>query len=260
MLTVFQSLVLGIVEGATEFLPVSSTGHLVLASSVLGVIQTDFVKTFEIAIQLGAILAVVALYWKSFFDIKLVKKLIVAFIPTGIIGLALYHVLKTYLLGNEMAVLAALFTGGVILILFERWLGWTEDETRAVPVRALTYRQAFLVGLAQAVAIIPGVSRSGATIIGGLALGIARTTIVEFSFLLAVPTMVAATGLSLYKGHALAFSTHEWAILGVGFFSAFLIALAAVRWLLTYVRRHSFTAFGVYRIVLSLVFFVYLFA
>ncbi len=259
-MTIFQSIILGIVEGATEFLPISSTGHLILVSSLLGVLQSDFVKTFEIVIQLGAILAVVVLYFKSFFNIELIKKLIVAFIPTGIIGFALYHMLKTYLLGSEFVVLIALFVGGVILILFERWLGWVEDKVEAVPASALTYRQAFLVGLAQAVAIIPGVSRSGATIIGGLALGINRATIVEFSFLLAVPTMLAATGLSLYKGGALAFSSQEWTVLAVGFIVSFIVALAAVRWLLTYVRSHSFTNFGIYRILLSLVFFTYLFA
>ncbi len=258
-MTILQSIILGIIEGATEFLPISSTGHLVLASSVLGVLQSDFVKTFEIAIQLGAILAVVVLYFKSFFDIELIKRLSVAFIPTGIIGLALYHVLKTYLLGNEIVVLAALFIGGIILILFERWLGWVENTASVIPPSALSYRQAFLVGLAQAVAIIPGVSRSGATIIGGLALGIARTTIVEFSFLLAVPTMAAATGLSLYKDHAFAYTGQEWVALFVGFIVSFVVALAAIRWLLSYVRAHSFARFGVYRILLSLVFLGYLF-
>src|SRR3990167_8642621 len=222
-MNVFQSFILGIVEGATEFLPISSTGHLVLASSLLGVVQSDFVKSFEIVIQLGAILAVVVLYFKSFFDTELIKRLIIAF--------------KRWHIRRESAVVAAL-----------------------TPPSALSYRQAFLVGLAQASAIIPGVSRSGATIIGGLALGLNRATIVEFSFLLAVPTMAAATALSLYKGHALVFTTHEWTALAVGFVTSFVVALASIRWLLSYVRHHSFTAFGVYRIVLSLAFFVYLFA
>ena len=261
-MNVFQSFILGIVEGATEFLPISSTGHLVLASSLLGVVQSDFVKSFEIAIQLGAILAVVVLYFKSFFDTELIKRLIIAFIPTGVIGLALYQFVKTYLLGSEVVVLLALLLGGVGLIVFERWHIRRESAVVAAltPPSALSYRQAFLVGLAQASAIIPGVSRSGATIIGGLALGLNRATIVEFSFLLAVPTMAAATTLALYKGHALAFTTHEWTALAVGFVTSFVVALASIRWLLSYVRHHSFTAFGVYRIVLSLVFFVYLFA
>ncbi|MDO8408398.1 MAG: undecaprenyl-diphosphatase UppP [bacterium] len=257
---IFESIILGIVEGATEFLPVSSTGHLILASSVLGVLQSDFVKTFEIAIQLGAILAVVVLYFKSFFDWRLLSKLAVAFIPTGIIGLALYKVITAYAFGNDILVLWALLIGGIALIAFERWHGKREDVATPIAPRDLTYRQALLVGLAQAVAIIPGVSRSGATILGGLALGINRATIVEFSFLLAVPTMVAATGLSLYKGEALAFSGQEWTALTVGFITSFVVALATVHWFLAYVRHHSFTSFGIYRILLSLVFFVYLFA
>jgi len=259
-MTILESIILGVVEGATEFLPISSTGHLILASSLLGVLQSDFVKTFEIAIQLGAILAVVVLYFKSFFDWRLLSKLATAFIPTAIIGLAFYKVVKDYALGNSMLVLWTLFIGGVVLILFERWHGRQEDIAPAVAPRDISWRQAVLVGLAQAVAIIPGVSRSGATIIGGLALGINRTTIVEFSFLLAVPTMAAATGFSLYRGGALAFSGQEWTVFAVGFITSFVVALATVRWFLSYIRHHSFTSFGVYRILLSLVFFAYLFA
>lgn len=257
-MTVFHSVILGLIEGATEFLPVSSTGHLILASSLLGVIQTDFAKTFEIAIQLGAILAVVVLYWKTFFDWELLFKLAAAFIPTGIIGLALYHIEKTYLLGNDYVVLASLFIGGVILIIFELFYGKKEDAAPLEPPAALTYKQAIAVGFAQAVAIIPGVSRSGATIVGGMLLGIARPVIVEFSFLLAVPTMLAATGYSLLKTSTV-ITPHDWTVLAVGFVTSFLVAMPAVRWLLGYVRRHSFTGFGVYRILLSLVFAAYLF-
>lgn len=268
---IFQSLILGVVEGATEFLPISSTGHLILASSLLGVMQSDFVKTFEIAVQLGAILAVVVLYWRAIFDIELVKKLVVAFLPTALIGLAFYQVVERYFIGNELVVLFTLMAGGVALIVFERWrreppvplvLPHANVITVEAPAPApssLTYRQALLVGLAQAVAIIPGVSRSGATVVGGLALGIPRPTIVEFSFLLAVPTMVAATALSLYSLDS-AILPQQWGTLGIGFFAAFAVALCSIRWLLTYVRRHSFTAFGIYRIILSLAFFTYLFA
>jgi len=255
-MTLLQSIILGIVEGATEFLPISSTGHLILASSVLGVLQSDFTKTFEVVIQLGAILAVVVLYWRSFFDVELLKRLIVAFIPTGIIGLALYHILKTYLLGNMTVVIASLFIGGVIFILFERWYGKRED-TAALDA-PITYRQALAIGLFQSIAIIPGVSRSGATIVGGMALGVARPTIVEFSFLLAVPTMLAATGLDLLKTSAV-FTPHEWLMLGTGLVVSFIVAMPSIRWLLSYVRNHSFTSFGIYRILLALVFAATLF-
>lgn len=257
-MTVIQSIILGIVEGATEFLPVSSTGHLVLASSLLGVLQTDFAKTFEIAIQLGAILAILALYWKRFFDWNLLFKLAAAFVPTGLIGLALYHVEKTYLLGNDRIVLASLFAGGIVLIAFEYAYGKSENAAAELPPESLTYKQAIAVGFAQAVSIIPGVSRSGATIVGGMLLGISRPTIVAFSFLLAVPTMLAATGLSLVKSN-FAFTPHEWLALAVGFLVSFAVALPVVKWLLAYVRSHSFVAFGIYRIILSILFAVWLF-
>ncbi|MBI3572460.1 undecaprenyl-diphosphatase UppP [Candidatus Kaiserbacteria bacterium] len=255
-MTFLESIILGIVEGAAEFLPVSSTGHLILASSLLGILQSDFVKTFEIAIQLGAILAVVVIYWRSFLNWLLVKKIAAAFIPTGIIGLALYQVVKTYLVGNEWVVLVALLVGGVVLIAFERWRG---ERVGARDLTTLSYRDAALIGLAQAVAIIPGVSRSAATIVGGMLLGLSRAAIVEFSFLLAVPTMVAATGLSLVKAQTI-FSGSEWLMLAAGLVTSFAVALASIRWLLRYVRGHSFVAFGIYRIALSLAFFAFLLA
>jgi undecaprenyl-diphosphatase len=257
---VLESFVLGVVEGATEFLPISSTGHLILASSLFGIPATDFLKTFEIAIQLGAILAVIVLYFKAFFDLALLARLAAAFIPTALVGLLVFPVFKNLLEGNVLVVLISLFVGGIVLVAFEYWHGEREDVAPAIVPRELPYGHAVLVGFAQALAIIPGVSRSGATIIGGLALGINRATIVEFSFLLAVPTMLAATALALYKGHAFAYTGQEWLTLGVGFIAAFVVALLAIRWLLGYVRGHSFTVFGVYRIILSLVFFAYLFA
>ncbi|HEY4522549.1 MAG TPA: undecaprenyl-diphosphate phosphatase [Candidatus Paceibacterota bacterium] len=249
-----DAVILGIVEGFTEFLPISSTGHLILASSLLGLTQTDFLKSFEIAIQLGAILAVVALYWRKFLDIEVLKRLAVAFIPTGIIGLLLYRIAKTYLIGNETVVVWALLIGGITLIAFE----YFHTEKQSIDsVEAMTYRQSALVGLFQAVAIIPGVSRSAATILGGLALGLHRTTIVEFAFLLAVPTMLAATCLDLLKS-AGAFRMDEFGILAIGFVVSFAVALASIKFLLHFVRRYTFTAFGVYRILIALVFLFWL--
>lgn len=246
--------VLGVVEGLTEFLPVSSTGHLILASALLHVPQTDFQKTFEIVIQLGAILAVVVLYWRSFFDLELLKRIIVAFIPTGIIGLALYHVVKTYLLGNDLIVLWALFLGGAALIVFE--LLHTEKETAHEELRTMPYGKAAGIGLFQALAIVPGVSRSAATIVGGLLLGMRRRAIVEFSFLLAVPTMLAASGLDLLKSGG-SFTGSELLSLGTGFIVAFVVALLSIRFLLAYVRSHSFVPFGVYRILVAVAFFAF---
>lgn len=251
-MTILDSVILGIVEGLTEFLPVSSTGHLILAGDLLGLPSTEFLKSFEIAIQLGAILAVVALYWRSFLDIEVLKRVIVAFIPTGIIGLLLYSVAKTYLLGNSQVVLWALLLGGIALIAFE--LLHKEKEGASEDVRSISYLQSFWIGVCQALAIIPGVSRSAATILGGLFLGVGRVAIVQFSFLLAVPVMFAATGLDMYKS-AGSFSTDDFGLLTVGFVVSFIVALASIRFLLGYVRKHTFIPFGIYRIVIALLFF-----
>lgn len=250
-MNVIQSFVLGVVEGVTEFLPVSSTGHLILASALLGIAQSDFVKTFEVVIQLGAIFAVVVLYWRAFLNIEILKKVIVAFIPTGIIGLALYKIIKTYLLGNELVVLWALLLGGIALIVFEYF--HQEKETAVANIADISYGQAVSIGLFQALSIVPGTSRSAATIVGGLLINLKRTTIVQFSFLLAVPTMLAASGLDLLKTPAL--SGSELGLLAVGFVSAFVVALFSIRFLLRYVRTHTFVSFGIYRIVVSLLFF-----
>jgi len=253
---IFHALILGLVEGITEFLPISSTGHLILASSLLRLPQSEFLKTFEIAIQLGAILSVVVLYFKRFFELEVIKKLLVAFLPTAALGLLFYQLVKTYLIGNELVVLLALFLGGVALIVFE--LFHKESETATEEVKNITYTQAALIGLFQSIAIIPGVSRSASTIIGGLLLGLKRVTILEFSFLLAVPTMMAATALDIYKNTAL-LTPDTIPVLAVGFVTSFLIALLSIKFLLSYVRGHSFILFGVYRILVALVFFVLFF-
>jgi undecaprenyl-diphosphatase len=254
-MTPITAAILGIVEGLSEFLPISSTGHLILASAVLGLGQDDFQKSFEIIIQLGAIAAVVVLYYKSFFNIEILKRLIVAFIPTGIIGLALYKIIKTYLLGNEAVVLGALLLGGVVLIAFE--LLHKEKETATAQITEVSYKQSALIGLFQALSIIPGVSRSAASIVGGLLVGLKRTTIVEFSFLLAVPTMLAATGLDLYK-NASTFSSSNITVLAVGFVTAFVVAIIAIRFFIGYVRTHTFIPFGVYRVVIAILFWVFI--
>ncbi len=249
---ILQAILLGIIEGLTEFLPVSSTGHLILATELLGIPQTDVVKSFNIAIQLGAICAVVALYFKSFFDIELLKKLFIGFLPTGILGFLLYPFIKGYLLGNPMIVVAALFVGGIALLVFEYFYRSSEVQSG---ISDITYGQAVVVGLFQSVAMIPGVSRSAATIVGGLLAGIPRGTIVEFSFLLAVPTMLAATGYDIMKSANL-FSASDAVVLFVGFIVSFAVALLSMHALISFVRSHTFVPFGIYRIVLAAVFFL----
>ena len=247
-MTFLQAIILGIIEGITEFLPVSSTAHLSLANHALGIEETEFVKSFDIIIQLGAILSVVVLYWKKFWNVDVLAKLAVAFIPTGIIGLTVYKAVKGYLLGNVPVMVAALVVGGVLLILFDR---------RPVPVgeeidfSEITYTRALLVGLFQAVAMIPGTSRSAATIIGGSLIGISRRTIVEFSFMLAVPTMLAASLYDLYKSHD-AIAT-DIPALAIGFVVSFVMAILAIKSFLAVIKKRSFAAFGAYRIVLGIV-------
>ncbi len=256
-MTLLHSLILGIVEGFTEFLPISSTAHLILTSHILSIDQSVFVKTFEIAVQSGAILAVLAIYWRKFLDIEILKKIIVAFIPTAIIGLILYKFIKTYMIGNISVVLWALAIGGIILIIFERFFRPSTETVEINDIKDLSYKQAVMIGLAQSVAVIPGVSRSAATIIGGLLAGMSRVAIVEFSFLLAVPTIGAATALDLIK-NAGAFTADQSGALIIGFVSAFITALIGIRFLLAYVKGRSFVGFGVYRIVLVVVFVVWL--
>ncbi len=249
-----DALILGIVEGITEFLPISSTGHLILTNSLLGLPATEFTKTFEIVIQLGAMCAVLALYFRSFFDLEIIKRLIVGFIPTGIVGFTVYPYVKAVLLGNPMVVVLALFFGGIALILFEL-LRVQPNEARA-DLRTMPYWHAALIGLMQSIAVIPGVSRSAATIIGGLSLRMPRAAIVEFSFLLAVPTIAAATGLDLLKSYS-AFHLSDMVPLAVGFVVSFLVALVSLRYLLKFVRNHTFTAFGIYRILVAVLFFYF---
>jgi len=245
-----DAIILGIIEGITEFLPVSSTGHLILASALLKLSNTEFLKSFEISIQLGAILSVVVLYARTVLkNRELIWKTMIAFIPTCIIGLLFYKIVKHYLLGNQNIVAASLLIGGVFLILFELW-----QKKKPVGTSEITYKQAFLVGIFQMISMIPGVSRSAATIIGGMLLGIERKSIVEFSFLLAVPTMAAATALDIFKSGS-NFTGNEIRILLTGFVVSFVVALIAVKVFLRFIQNHTFIPFGIYRIVAAIAWF-----
>ena len=249
----FDAIVLGVVEGLTEFLPVSSTGHLILVSTLLGLKQTEFQKTFEVVIQLGSILAVVFLFYKRLFtDIELWKRIIVAFIPTGVLGFLLYKVIKGYLF-NPFVVATMLIIGGVVFILVEWWL--KKHPPRYSDEDQIPYWKAFAIGLFQSLAMVPGTSRSGATIIGGLLLGLDRKTAAEFSFLLAVPTMLIATAYDVFK-HRNELSLEHWELLALGFVSAFITAFIVVKWFLKFIKQHTFIPFGVYRIAVGILFFL----
>lgn len=248
----FDAVILGIVEGFTEFLPVSSTGHLILAGKVLGIPETEFLKSFEIIIQLGAITAVVFLYFHLFFKLKDLKKIIIGTVPTAIIGLGLYKIIKNNLLGSENVVIWAMLIGGILLVIFE--LLYKGPDVEKEEIYEITYMQSFFMGLFQVLAIIPGVSRSAATIIGGLLMGIPRRTVVEFSFLLAVPTIAGASALDIYHNPGV-FASGNLPILAIGFITAFIVAIISIKFLLRYVQNNNFIPFGVYRILLALVFF-----
>ena len=248
MIELVYALILGVVEGITEFLPISSTGHLILASALLGATDERW-KVFNIVIQTGAMLAVVWEYRARFFrvDIALYRNLIVAFIPAAVVGLAFSKFIKAYLF-HAVPVALAFIVGGVIILLVER----RSFTPRVEETRAMTWLDALKVGVAQCFALIPGTSRSGATIIGGMLFGLSRRAATEFSFFLAVPTLVAAGGYDLFKNRAL-LSAHDAPIFGVGLVVAFVPAFVVIRWLIRYVATHDFKPFAWYRIAFGLV-------
>lgn len=241
-------LILSIVEGITEFLPISSTGHLILASKLLSITPSDFSKTFDIGIQLGAIMAVVVLYYKKFIDgSEIYKKLLVAFIPSALVGLVLYPFIKGFLLGSSTITLLSLFLGGLILIFYK---GRNDGMER------IGYKEALKIGIFQSISVVPGVSRAAATILGGMFSGLSRKASVEFSFLLAVPTMLGATALDIYKSRG-TLSSGDLGTLVLGMALSFVFAAIAVKFLIGYVKKHDFTAFGVYRIILAVLFYLF---
>ncbi|SNZ13724.1 undecaprenyl-diphosphate phosphatase [Hydrogenobacter hydrogenophilus] len=247
-MNIYQAVLLGIVEGLTEFLPVSSTGHLILTAHILGVDNSGFTKSFEIAIQMGAIMSVILLYAKRLStDYEMWKRILVAFLPTGILGFLLYKLIKTYLIGNDKVVVLSLIVGGVFLLFADRVC---ERFCYIGDIRAMSLKRAFLIGLFQSLAMIPGVSRSASTIIGGMLVGLHRKASAEFSFLLAVPTMIIATSYDVYKSHS-TFTQSEWHLLLIGFLSAFFTALLTVKVFLKFISKHSFFPFGIYRIALG---------
>lgn len=249
---------MGIIEGFTEFLPISSTAHLILTGEILRIPSTEFLKTYNISIQLGAILAVVFLYWKKILNSKdLALKILAAFIPTSILGLLLYKVVKSYLMESLALIAITLFLGGIFLILFEkRYHAKLEKSTSS----EISYKQAILIGLAQSVAMVPGVSRSAATIISGLGMGLKRETIVEFSFLLAIPTMAGATFLDIIKNQETIMNLGNQDIItwAIGFILSFITAIIGVKFLLKFIKNNNFIPFGWYRMGLGIVIALFL--
>lgn len=254
-MTWLESIILAIVEGITEFLPISSTGHMIIASAIMGIKSDPFTKVFEVAIQFGAILSVVVLYFKRFFkSFDFYFKLFVAFIPTAIIGLLLKKHIDEWL-ENVWVVATTLLLGGIVLLFVDKWFEKNETEG----TEEVSYKTGFLIGCFQCLAMIPGVSRSAATIIGGLTQKLTRKAAAEFSFFLAVPTMFAATAKSLYDEKDLILeSTDKIPLLLLGNVVAFAVAMVAIKFFITILTKYGFKAFGYYRIALGAILLILL--
>ena len=252
---VIQAIIIAIVEGLTEFLPISSTGHMIITEKLLGIEETEFIKLFTVAIQLGAILAVVVYYWKKFFGTQAFRnarwrfyaKLIIAVVPAIVFGFLFADIIDR-LLESTSTVIITMILGGIVLLVIDKYFKnpMVESEEK------ITFKQALLIGCWQVIAMIPGVSRSAASIIGGMQQKLTRTLAAEFSFYLAVPTMAAATGYKLLKGYK-TFSSHDIRLLAVGNAVAFIVALVAIKFFIGYLQKHGFKVFGYYRIIVGII-------
>ncbi len=246
---IIEAIVLAIIEGITEYLPVSSTGHMIITSSFFGIAQEEFTKLFTIVIQLGTILSVVVLYFKRFFQsIDFYLKLLVAFIPAVILGLLLSDVIDA-LLESPITVAVSLVIGGFILLKVDDWFDYSEEEQE----KTISYGTAFKIGFFQCLAMIPGVSRSGASIVGGMTQKLSRTAAAEFSFFLAVPTMLGATLKKSYDYYTAGFTltSDQVNLLIIGNVVGFLVALLAIKTFIGYLSRNGFKIFGYYRIIVG---------
>ena len=249
-MSLFEAIIIAIVEGLTEYLPVSSTGHMIITSSLLGIHEDEFTKLFEVAIQLGAILAVVVLYWRKFLDFskwQFYLKLLIAVIPALILG-KLFSEEIDQMLGSPTIVAVSLLLGGIILLFVDRMFTRSTVESE----ENISYSKAFFIGLWQCIAMIPGVSRSASSIIGGMQQRLSRKLAAEFSFFLAVPTMCAATGYKLLQGYD-TFTADHVKLLLIGNLVAFIVAIIAIKFFIGFLQKHGFRLFGWYRIVAGII-------
>lgn len=253
-MNIFHVLILSVVEGITEFLPVSSTFHLILTAKILRIAQSDFVKLFEVFIQAGAILSVVLIYFQSIIkDRELMKKTVVSFIPTAVIGFVLYKLIKTVFFNSPYLTTGVFILFGIIFLIIEYFVNKKRIKLHK-EVKNLSYKQALMVGLMQSLAVIPGVSRAGAVIIAMMVLGYKRDESARYSFILSIPTIFAASFYDLYKMREVAFQNMNNAgLLLIGFIGAFASSYFVVKWLLSYLQRNSLALFGWYRVVLGII-------
>ncbi|MEO6582749.1 MAG: undecaprenyl-diphosphate phosphatase [Ferruginibacter sp.] len=252
-MTTIQSIIIAIVEGITEFIPISSTGHMIIAEKLLHVADDDFTKMFTVAIQLGAILAVVVLYYKKFFDFKnwtFYAKLVMGVIPAIVLGFLFADKIDD-LLESTTTVAISLLVGGVVLLFVDNFFKHPTINSE----KKVSFLSAFIIGIWQSVAMIPGVSRSAASIIGGMQQKLTRSAAAEFSFFLAVPTMLAATGYKLLKFYKETggFSSEEIKLLAIGNLVAFVVALAAIKFFISFLKKYGFRVWGIYRIIIGII-------
>ncbi len=258
-MTIFESIVIGIVEGITEFIPISSTGHMIIAEKLLGIKDDNFNSVFTVAIQLGAILSVVVLYWKKFFDFakwQFYVKLAISVIPALILGFIFANKIDE-LLESSMTVAISMLIGGIILLFIDSAFNRPLVDNES----GITFKKGFIIGIWQCIAMIPGTSRSAASIIGGMQQRLTRSAAAEFSFFLAVPTMLAATTYKIFKylqtnGN---FTIYQIKILAVGNIVAFLVAIVAIKFLLTMLKKHGFKIWGIYRVVVGVILLIMLY-
>ena len=256
-MSIFQTIIIAIVEGITEFLPVSSTGHMIIAQKLLAVESTEFVKAFTVNIQFGAILSVVVLYWKRFFQtLDFYWKLIIAFLPAAVIGFLLSDYIDS-LLENVFVVAVMLVIGGVFMLYVDKWFDKPSEN------QEMDWKRSLKIGFFQCIAMIPGVSRSMATIVGGMTTKLSRKNAAEFSFFLAVPTMAAASGYKLLKiftdPAGVSMLSDNLVTLLIGNFVAFIVAMAAIKFFIEFLTKYGFKAFGYYRIIVGVVILVLLY-
>ncbi len=247
-MTLLHATLLGIVEGLTEFLPISSTAHMIMAARLMGLHQTEFLTFFEVFIQIGAIFAVVFLYFKKFFDYKLIKQLLASFIPTAIIGFALYKVIKTVFFESNVLISVSLIVIGIIFIIVEQ-LKLKEKKT----IVQMSLQTAVIIGLAQSLAVVPGVSRAGIVILTMMLLGFKRDESAQYSFMLALPTIAAASALDVIKMRYMKLNMNQFEMVAAGTVISFAVAYVSMKWFVGFLQKQKLTPFGFYRVAIGII-------
>lgn len=258
-MNILQSLILGMIEGLTEFLPISSTFHLIMASQLMRLTSSDFLKLFEVVVQSGSVLALLFLYAKTLLsDKKLIIHVIISFIPTAIVGFGLHKIIKTIFFESNPLMFSVFIGMGVLFLLTEKYYA-SRSQLLRYNMTDLTVRQSILIGLAQAFSVVPGVSRAGSVIVTMMIIGYKRAEAAKYTFLLSLPTILGASILDLYQGRELLIGlSGSWSLIMVGFLTAFVVAYLVVKWFTGYLSSHTLAIFGWYRLILSALLLIFM--